>query len=64
MLQHGLSNLEYQHPRCECHECVQARWRMSVGSLGSTVIDAIPGSQEKQDKLNADAYAKLRGQNG
>ena len=25
---------ECQRPKCECHECTQARWKMSLGALG------------------------------
>lgn len=32
---HTLSYLQQAnlHPRCECHECTQARWKMSGGGL-------------------------------
>ena len=28
-----MQQLSLNPPRCECHECTQARWRMSIGGL-------------------------------
>jgi hypothetical protein len=31
MFQQASLNQNYEHPKCECHECTQARWRMYAG---------------------------------
>jgi len=46
-------------PQCECHECTQIRWRMSLGGQ----LSALSGAAKKQDSstfLADECYRKMR----
>lgn len=57
---------KYQHPACNCHECTQARWKMSLqcqmeGALRSRVpveTDAPKDGKAKEPKPAAATKGK------
>jgi predicted Rdx family selenoprotein len=59
-------NLDGTRPRCECHYCTQARWKMSahyqMQGIGGASAQELSGTTE-QDIHRAAGLAKVYGQN-
>ena len=58
MLQQAALNQNYEHPKCECHECTQARWRMYAGFgkgsiMGPQGLEPIPSGSVGQAKIES-----------
>ncbi len=58
MFQHAISNTDYQHPKCECHECTQIRWRLS---LQGQITTAMQSSQQHNQDLEKLAEVQKNG---